>query len=228
MPMDKPISLKRIWAKLIVALDLVDKQKIERIVKALSPQGVKFKIGLIAFSRFGPELVKSLVRKRLDVFLDLKLYDIPNTMKETARIIAGLGCWAFTVHLEAGEDALKEVRKTIDNFSKKKPLILGVTKLTSKRASLAEVLALVKVAKKAKLDGVVASAQEVETIKQRFGKNLLVVTPGIRSRREEKKDQLRITTAQEALTKGADYLVVGRPIITKKDYLKASREVLGL
>lgn len=217
------------WARLIVALDLDDEKKIESVVKTLAPKKVKFKIGSIAFTKFGPKLVKKLVKKKIDVFLDLKLYDIPNTMKETARVITQMGCWAFSVHIKAGLEALRAVRREVRSVStKRKPLILGVTELTSSNATLTEVINLVVQAKSVGLDGVIASSQEAQAIKAKFGNTLKVITPGIRNASDEVGDQKRTTTAQTAFKNGANYIVVGRPIIAKRDYLKAAEEILGI
>jgi len=217
------------WNKLIVALDLEEKKDIEKVVRALKPKGVKFKIGSIAFTKFGPDLVNKLIKQGADVFLDLKLHDIPNTMRQTARVITQMGCWAFTVHTSAGQKALREVKQQVAATAraekKRKPLILGVTELTSSSADPEEVLKLAAVAEAVGLDAVVASAQEAAGIKQRFPK-LKVVTPGIRNPGDEVGDQKRITTARTAFENGADYIVVGRPIISKKDYLAAAEAVL--
>jgi orotidine-5'-phosphate decarboxylase len=198
----------------------------------LAPKKVKFKIGPIAFTKFGPGLVKKFIKQKRDIFLDLKLYDIPHTMKETAAVIAKMGCWAFTVHLKAGKEALEAVKKEVARISRadrlRRPLILGVTELTSSNAGLKEVLRLAEKAYQAGLDGVIASAKEAKGIKSRFGSKLKIVTPGIRNPNDATADQKRITTARIAFRNGADYIVVGRPIITKKDYLKAAAEVLNL
>ncbi|MEI8349423.1 MAG: orotidine-5'-phosphate decarboxylase [Candidatus Omnitrophota bacterium] len=219
------------WEKLIVALDLDSKSAIEKVVKTLAPKKAKFKIGSIAFTKFGPSLVERLIAKNVDIFLDLKLYDIPNTMKETAGVITAMGCWAFTVHIKAGVDALVAVREEVIRACKaknlRKPLILGVTELTSSKASLQEVLSLAGKACEAHIDGVIASAQEARAIKLKFGSRLKVVTPGIRNPDDEVGDQKRITTAQAAFANGADYIVVGRPIIAKQDYLKAAKGILN-
>lgn len=220
-----------LWKRLIVALDLDNKSEIEKVVKVLAPKEVKFKIGTIAFTKFGPELVRKFIAKKIDIFLDLKLYDIPNTMKETASIIVQMGCWAFTVHIKAGKEALEAVKEEVARVCKvnklRKPLILGVTELTSANAGLEEVLSLAEKACAAGLDGVIASAKEASTIKEKFGAQLKVVTPGIRNPNDEAGDQKRITTAQTAFKNGADYIVVGRPIIAQKDYLKAVEEILN-
>lgn len=218
------------WDKLIVALDLEDKAKIEKVVEALYPRGVKFKIGSIAFTKFGPDFVRGFISRGIDIFLDLKLYDIPNTMAKAAAVITELGCWAFTVHLQAGNEALASVKQAVVNMAKKinkpKPLILGVSVLTSVVATSDEVKDLVKRADFLGLDGVIASANEVEEIKQVFTK-LKVITPGIRNRLDLCGDQKRVATAKMAIAKGADYIVVGRPIIEKDDYLAAAEEVLA-
>ena len=218
------------WDKLIVALDSEDKFKIEEVVEAFSSRGVKFKIGSIAFTKFGPEIVKGFIGGGVDIFLDLKLYDIPNTMARAASVITELGCWAFTVHLQAGEEALEAVKRAVEDTAKKlnkpKPLILGVSVLTSSFTSQAEVDNLVKRAGCLGLDGVIASANEVKEIKQSFP-NLKVITPGIRNPLDSAGDQKRIATAKQAFANGADYIVVGRPIIGKEDYLKAAEDILA-
>jgi orotidine-5'-phosphate decarboxylase len=220
------------WDRLIVALDLTDKKKILRVVKVLAPKGVKFKIGTTAFTKFGPDLVRSFTKKKIDIFVDLKLYDIPNTMKETAAVITAMGCWAFTVHIKAGDEALGAVKEEVVRVAKAKklckPLILGVTELTSNNASLKKVLTLADIACASGIDGVIASAKEAVAIKNRFGAKLKVVTPGIRNPKDRADDQKRITTAKVALDCGADYIVVGRPIIGKKDYLASAQEILSL
>jgi orotidine-5'-phosphate decarboxylase len=222
--------LKSCWEKLIVALDLNSEKEINKVVKALSPKSVKFKIGSIAFAKFGPSLVRKFTKKNIDIFVDLKLHDIPNTMKETAGVITEMGAWALTVHTKAGKEALNAVREEVKRKARekniRKPLILGVTELTSAKASVEEVLKLARLAFEAKIDGVIASPQEARAIKAKFKNALKVVTPGIRSPLDDKGDQERITTAQTAFNNGADYIVVGRPIISRKDYLSAAEIVI--
>ena len=183
------------WNKLIVALDVTSQSKLERIVIKLSPKVKKFKIGLIAYTRFGPKIVKEVTKRGGQVFLDFKLFDIPNTMVETAKAFVDLGVWAFTVHLKAGEEALKylkqEIKKEAKRKRKKAPLIIGVTELTSKKVSPEKVLKLAKVARSAKIDGVVCSVWEAKTIKQKFG--LKTITPGIRAKKGA-DDQKRVAT----------------------------------
>jgi orotidine-5'-phosphate decarboxylase len=224
------INQKPVWGKLIVALDLNSEKEIEKVVKILAPKKAKFKIGSIAFTKFGPELVRKFAKKNIDIFVDLKLYDIPNTMKETASVITEMGAWALTVHTKAGKEALSAVRDEVKRKARekniRKPLILGVTELTSAKASVEDVLKLASLAFEAKIDGVIASPQEARAIKAKFKNALKVVTPGIRSPLDDKGDQERITTAQTAFNNGADYILVGRPIISKKDYLSAAEIVI--
>ncbi|MFH1519837.1 MAG: orotidine-5'-phosphate decarboxylase [Candidatus Omnitrophota bacterium] len=219
-----------LWNKLIVALDLEQEAKIKEVVRVLSPQGVKFKIGSIAFNKFGPDFVKNFINQGIDIFLDLKLYDIPNTMAKTAAVITELGVWAFTVHLQAGVEALRRVKAAVEAAAEKlkqpKPLILGVSILTSSLATQAEVRALVDKANSVGLDGVIASPGDVAVIKCNFAK-LKVITPGIRNPQDNKGDQKRVATASQAFANGADYIVVGRPIIEKEDYLAAAEAILA-
>jgi orotidine-5'-phosphate decarboxylase len=220
--------MSKYWNRLIVALDLEDKQKIRRIVSTLSPKKVKFKIGTIAFTKFGPQFVNELIKKDIDVFLDLKLHDIPNTMRKSVAAITQMGCWAFTVHIKAGQEALRSLRQEVNNTARKfklrRPLILGVTELTSQKASLSKVLRLAELAEEAGLDGVIASCWEAQAIKKHY--KLKVITPGIRSSKDKKGDQKRTATAQFAFKQGADYIVVGRPIINQRGYLEAGEEIL--
>ncbi|MCM8787491.1 MAG: orotidine-5'-phosphate decarboxylase [Candidatus Omnitrophica bacterium] len=208
--------------RLIVALDLDDKRKIRSLVKSLQPEGFKFKVGLISFTKFGPSLVKELINQNIDVFLDLKLFDIPNTMCKTARIITQMGCWAFTVHIKAGKQALEAIREEVEKVAKdkniKKPLILGVTELTSKRISSLKVLKLAKIALNSGLDGVICSAKDLKLLKAKIkNKNFLFVTPAIRLEKIKSDDQKRTATLKEAKKQGADYMVIGRPILEAKN-----------
>ncbi|MCK4912221.1 MAG: orotidine-5'-phosphate decarboxylase [Candidatus Omnitrophica bacterium] len=217
------------WKKLIVALDLDKRSEIEKAIDIFAPKGVKFKIGSIAFTKFGPDFVKGLIDQGIDIFLDLKLYDIPNTMARTSSVIAELGCWAFTVHLYSGREALGAVKeavaKTAEKMKKARPLILGVSVLTSSEATKSEIHDLVRQADYVGLEGVISSANDVKEIKKDFPK-LKVITPGIRNPLDQKGDQKRIATASIAFANGADYIVVGRPIIEKNDYLKAAEEII--
>ena len=222
--------MKAGFKKLIVALDVDTEREVSRIVKSFSPYQAKFKVGSIAFAKFGPALVRRMVLKKCDVFVDLKFYDIPNTMAKAAGVLTGLGCWAFTVHVKAGQVGLRavcaETRQVAKKYKLRKPLVLGVTELTSSDADKHEVMRLAKLAASAGLDGVVSSAWEAKSIKRAFPK-LKVVTPGIRGPKDVTDDQKRVATAKVAFANGADYIVVGRPIVAAKNYVRAARDILG-
>ncbi|MCP4653073.1 MAG: orotidine-5'-phosphate decarboxylase [Candidatus Omnitrophica bacterium] len=215
------------WGKLIVALDLKSQDEIKKVIEVLAPQVKKFKIGLVAYTKFGPEIIKWVKEQGGEIFLDFKLYDIPNTMAETAKNFVDLDVWAFTVHLKSGREALEILKKKISDYakekSKKAPLLIGVTELTSTNASIEKVLELARIGKQSDVDGVVCSVWEAKQIKEALG--LLTITPGIRPK-QTSDDQKRAATVKSALENKADYFVVGRPIVLENDYLKAAQIVL--
>jgi orotidine-5'-phosphate decarboxylase len=221
--------MEKVWNKLIVALDLTSERKTKEVINVLEGKVKKYKVGLIAYTKFGPKIVKWIKEKKADVFLDFKLFDIPNTMIEVAKNFLDLDIWAFTVHIKAGKMSLRllkeEILKEVKKRKKKPPLIFGVTELTSQKTTLKKILNLAKVAYQANLDGVVCSVWEAKKIKEEFG--LLTITPGIRKRKTE-DDQKRVATVKDALRNKVDYFVVGRPIIKEKDYLKAAKEILDI
>jgi len=219
--------LPKPWKKLIVALDITSEKRAKQIISALAVKKPKFKIGLIAYTSFGPKIIDWVKTKGGSIFLDFKLYDIPNTMVETAKAFVDLGVWAFTVHVKAGEESLKILKKEITAYSRKqkkpRPLIIGVTELTSRKTSLKSVLSLAKIAKKSKIDGVVSSVWEAKKIAKDF--KLLTITPGIRKKKTN-DDQKRVATVKDALREGSSFFVVGRPIINEKNCLFAAEELL--
>jgi orotidine-5'-phosphate decarboxylase len=216
------------WGKLIVALDVVGEKEFKKIISELSPKVKIFKIGPIAYFKLGHKTIDWVNKKKAKVFLDFKLYDIPNTMLETAKNFVDMGVWAFTVHTKAGAESLSFLKKELSLYArfkkKKRPLIIGVTELTSSEASLAQVLKLAAIAKKSNIDGVVSSVWEAKEIKKRFG--LKIITPGIR-KKSAGDDQRRVASPKEALKQGADYFVVGRPIVKHKNSLTAAREIMS-
>jgi orotidine-5'-phosphate decarboxylase len=219
-------KLKEVYQKIIVALDLDDYQQIQLLVEKFLPEINKFKIGLIPFTLGGPQLIKQIKQKGAEVFLDLKLYDIPNTMVKTAEIITQLGVWGFTIHIKSGVDAMRQVKEAVAKSAQyhriKAPLVIGVTELTSRAASFEAVLKRARQGYQAGIDGVVCSAIEAQAIKSKFP--FCVVTPGIR-KKDSKDDQKRTATINQALSSGADYLVIGRPLIKAVDYQQAIQEL---
>lgn len=227
--------------KLIVALDVDEFGDAKRLVDILSPTVRIFKVGSKLFTSCGLDIIKTIQRKSGRVFLDLKFHDIPNTVFGAVWSATRLGVFMLTVHTLGGANMLKEAVKSVENCAKqiniKKPKILGVTILTSMDARglksigiekdlKEEVTCLAGLAGSEGLDGVVASAREIPYIRKAAGKNFIIVTPGIRPEGSSKGDQRRITTPGEAIKKGADYIVVGRPIIEAKDPKDAAEKIL--
>ncbi len=214
---------------IIVALDDTDANKALAFARQVSADACALKVGNELFTRAGPGVVEQLVRQGFKVFLDLKYHDIPHTVAKACRAAADLGVWMLTVHALGGERMLVAARAAIDGIAGEKPLLMGVTMLTSLVAmelpSLGivgtieeNVLRLAKVSQRAQLDGVVCSAREISIIREACGKTLCVVTPGIRpANYQTQDDQRRTLTPIEAINAGANYLVIGRPIMQATD-----------
>ena len=211
-------------SKIIVALDFDSESKTLAFVDRVDPQQCRVKVGKELFTRCGPNLVKQLVARNFDVFLDLKFHDIPNTVAHAVAAAADLGVWMTNVHASGGSDMMHEARESIATFSpEERPILIAVTVLTSLsaedlkamgvQASPAEqVLKLARLAQDAGLDGVVCSAAETASLRSVLGAEFCLVTPGIRRAEDAKGDQKRIVGPAEAIANGSDYLVVGRPI----------------
>jgi orotidine-5'-phosphate decarboxylase len=212
--------------KIIVALDVGSRQEALSLVSRLKGAQV-FKIGMELFTAEGPGLLEEITGQRKKAFLDLKYHDIPNTVAGAVRSAARHGVFMLTLHASGGKEMLAKAREAAAQEAaksgKSRPYLLGVTVLTSlKEAELKDigtfapvteqVLRLASLTKKAGLDGIVCAPQEIEIIKKELGKDFIVVTPGIRPAWAAAHDQKRIMTPAEALKKGADYLVIGRPI----------------
>jgi orotidine-5'-phosphate decarboxylase len=209
--------------KIIVALDFEDQSQAMALVNTLSPRLCNLKVGITLYTKLGPDFVKLLVTKGFDVFLDLKFHDIPQQVYGACKSAANLGVWMINVHALGGLAMLKKARDAVSQLEGQKPLLIGVTILTSmqqediKEIGLNEavdstVMRLAGLCKQAGLDGVVCSPHEANAIKQEFGNDFITVTPGIRLADANVHDQKRIMTPQAALNHGADYLVMGRSI----------------
>jgi len=225
--------------RIIVALDVKNKEEGLALVRTLE-SAVLFKVGLQLYTAEGPALLKDVRELGKKVFLDLKLHDIPNTVAEAVRSGMRLGAWMMTIHASGGREMMAEAAKAAADEAAKsgkpKPLLLGVTVLTSlKDAELQEVgfagkvldqvLRLAGLAMAAGLDGVVCSPQEIEAVHREFGTSLLIVTPGIRPAGANVNDQKRIMTPAQAVALGADYLVIGRPITAAPSPDQTFREI---
>lgn len=204
---------------LAVALDFADSQTALQLAEAcagLSPRPW-LKVGLQLYTAEGPELIRKIKQLDFKVFLDLKFYDIPNTVYEAVRSSAGLGVDMLNIHLSGGEQMARAAVAALAEFNPK-PLLLGVTVLTSNPAAdPAQVLDLAKKGKEWGLDGVVCSAWESRAIKRECGAKYICLTPGIRPPAADKQDQARVMTPEEAVLEGSDFLVVGRPITRASD-----------
>lgn len=215
--------MKKFKDRLIVALDVDTLQKANRLLSILYPTVKIFKVGSQLFSACGPEVVNVIRKKGAKVFLDLKYHDIPNTVKSAVEEARRLKVFMLTLHASGGEDMMKQAAKVVN-----RPLIVAVTVLTSQTGKNVNrrVLELAKLAKKARIDGVVSSCREAATIRKKIGKNFIIVTPGIRPKGTEAFDQKRIATPKDAVLAGADFIVVGRPITKAKDPRLAAEEIL--
>ncbi len=225
-------------AGVIVALDTADTDSALALAARLDPARCAVKVGKELFTAAGPELVRALVAMHFRVFLDLKFHDIPNTVAGACRAAARLGVWMLNVHASGGEAMLRAARQAIDGLPEPRPLLIGVTVLTSiDRPQLAgtgldiepaeQALRLARLAAACGLDGVVCSAQEVAAIKSACGAGFLCVTPGIRPAGSAADDQSRIMTPVAAQAAGADELVIGRPITAAADPSTALAAVLA-
>ena len=217
--------------RLIVALDFPAAAEALALVEHLDPASCRLKVGKELFTRAGPALLDELHRRGFSVFLDLKFHDIPNTVAGACRAAAERGVWMLNVHALGGRRML-EAAYTAVNTVAHPPLLIAVTVLTShSEAELTELgiaespeqlaLRLAILAQSAGLDGVVCSAQEATLIRQQCGSDFTLVTPGIRpaepTAANQPDDQRRVMTPQAAITAGADYLVVGRPVTRATD-----------
>ncbi len=210
--------------KIIIALDVNTIKETQRLLDILSPHVMIFKVGMELFYSCGAKAIELIKKHDREIFLDLKFHDIPNTVKNAARVAAKMGVFMFNVHASGGTNMMKAALEGAEEESARlgvdRPRILGVTVLTSMEATQGQVLMLSALAKKAGLDGVVASPKETAVIRKEIGKDFLIVTPGIRPEGSEKQDQKRTATPQEAIQAGADYIVIGRPVTKAKDPLK--------
>lgn len=224
--------------KLCVALDLeTKKENLTLIDKLQEFDDIWFKVGLRAFIRDGFSFLEAIKNKNQNnkIFLDLKLYDIPNTMGDSAQEIAHFGVDMFNVHASAGIDAMSNVMERVDKFQDK-PLVLAVTALTSfDEVSFQKIYHDDIAAKanffaqesyKAGLDGVVCSAHESRAIKNLTDKNFITLTPGIRPSGADKGDQKRVMTPHDAQGEMVDFIVVGRPIYKAQNPTEVVSQIL--
>ncbi len=228
--------------KLIVALDVPSFEQALEKVKLLSPIVKIFKVGSELYTACGPKIIEAIHRVGAKVFLDLKFYDIPNTVAKVSEVATELGVFMFNVHASGGEEMMRAAREAAEakaaQLKIKRPVMIAVTVLTSfsqesfhqtlnfERSIADHVQHLALLAQNAGLDGVVASAHEIKLIRQTCGDRFVIVTPGIRPANAATEDQKRIMTPAEAIRLGSDYLVVGRPVIAAASPKEAAQKIL--
>lgn len=230
--------------KPIVALDFKSKEEAETFLDLFSDKKLNVKIGMELFYSTGPDFVREVVQKGHYVFLDLKLYDIPNTIEHAMAQLATLGVSMVNVHASGGVEMMMAARKGLERGTSvgiEQPTLIGVTQLTSRDPKINEtemqlavtqeesILNLAELTQKSGLDGVVCSPLESGKIHQKLGSDFLTVTPGIRlaDHKQGQDDQVRITTPKMAASLGSDFIVVGRPI-TKAENPVTQYELISL
>lgn len=208
--------------RIIVALDFPTVKEAIHLADQLDPSRCRLKVGKELFTREGPGIVEKLQGKGFEIFLDLKFHDIPNTTAAACTAAAELGVWMVNIHAMGGRQMMEAAREAIDK-SAHQPLLIGVTVLTSMGESdlneiglstdpAEQVMRLAKLARGAGLDGLVCSALETSLLRQEFGPDFVLVTPGIRPAGSDAGDQKRTMTPVEAVQAGSSFLVIGRPI----------------
>jgi orotidine-5'-phosphate decarboxylase len=205
--------------KIIVALDVATKDKALELVEQLRGEISFFKIGLQLYTAEGPEIVRAVLATGAKVWLDLKLYDIPNTVARAVESASTLGVRMLTIHLSGGSEMIRAAIAARANDM----LILGVTVLTSSteqtlreigiRGTVADqVIRLASLGTEAGIDGFVASPHELKRLRGEFGNKVKIAVQGIRPSWAEPGDQKRFMTPRDAIEAGADYIGIGRPI----------------
>ena len=214
---------------IIVAIDETTFERASEVIEALDSKKCMVKIGSVTFNAMGHKIISFASDKGFEIFLDLKLHDIPNTVKKSIQGLISLPINMLTIHISGGKDMMMAAMEAVSGTQIK---VFGVTALTSlnnddtkyifKRTTTEQVNAMLDLAEDAGIDGVVCSPHELELVSNRD--NLLSITPGIRLH-ESNDDQKRVMTPKEAIHLGANYLVIGRPITASKDINKSLNEI---
>lgn len=227
--------------KPIIALDFSTQKEVAEFLNVFSNQQLNLKVGMELFYQQGPAIIYSLKEAGHDVFLDIKLHDIPTTVKKAMTGIARLGVDMINMHAAGGKMMMEEAREGLDigtSANEQRPILLAVTQLTStsedmlrkeQRCELTmqeSVLHYAEIAHVAQADGVVCSTHEADSIKKTLGDDFLRVTPGIRLNTEKTHDQKRVATPKKARELGSTHIVVGRTITQSSDPVDSYLEVL--
>ena len=230
------------YERLVLPLDIPSRKEALALVEELSGAVGVFKVGFQLFSACGPDIVAAIKERGGEVFLDLKFHDIPNTVRNAGLECLRMGVKICNVHASGGGRMMAECAAAVKEEAAKTgsaaPLILAVTVLTSMneeelrgelgvaRPMPEQVKRLALLAKQSGLDGVVCSPHEAADLRQACGKEFILLTPGVRPAGADKGDQQRVATPGEAIAWGADYLVVGRPILKADDRKKAAEDIV--
>jgi len=217
--------------EIILALDVDTLEEAESFVDKLYPKIKIFKVGSHLFTAYGPKIIDLLHKKGAEVFLDLKYFDIPNTVAQAVAAAVRLNVKMLTLHISGGQEMLKaavtSAKEQAGALNNHPPLLIGVTVLTSQKTNPREVLKLAKQGIACGLDGVVCSAQEGAMLRRKIKNNFLMVTPGIRPDASGEDDQKRVATISQAIKAGSDFLVIGRPILRAAEPLLQTEKMLG-
>ncbi len=223
--------------ELCVALDLSTEESNLALSKKLKDKNIWLKVGLRSFIRDGEKLIKKLkeINPKFKIFLDLKIYDIPNTMADAAESMANLGVDMFNVHASSGKVAMSEVMHRL-SFARKPPLVLAVTALTSfnegnfhniyNETIEKKAIQFAKDAYESGLNGVVCSVYESNLIKLNTDQNFITLTPGIRMEEDNEDDQKRVASVEMALAEKSNIIVVGRPIYNSDNPLGIVEQIM--
>jgi orotidine-5'-phosphate decarboxylase len=211
--------------ELVLALDVDGLQKAGDFLDKLYPRIKIFKVGSQLFTACGPEIIRLIRNKGAEVFLDLKYFDIPQVVAAAVRQATRQQVKMLTLHILGDEEMLKSALKAGQEeaaiLKVERPLLFGVTVLTSKETTASDVLTLARIGIESGLDGVVCSAKEAVMLRKEIKRDFLIITPGIRAKGTALADQKRVVTAEEAIQAGSDFLVVGRPILQAEEPLEA-------
>jgi orotidine-5'-phosphate decarboxylase len=235
------MKFENVKDRIIVALDFDSEEKALSLVKEIKDKVGVFKVGKELFTACGPDIIKKINEMGGKVFLDLKFHDIPNTVAKAVSAATKHGVYMMTLHTLGGSEMLEKAAETAKETSKKlsipKPILLGVSILTSHNAqSIHEiglngevednVKNLVKMAEKSGINAIVCSPKEVEMLRREFGQDLILVTPGIRPKWAASNDQKRISTPSDAIKSGSTFIVIGRPISASENPKEACDKII--
>jgi len=226
---------------LIVALDTTELRNARKLVRELKEYAGIFKVGCELFTSFGFDIVHMIQDEGGAVFLDLKYHDIPQVVAVAAQTATREGVKMLTLHSLGGRKMLEKTQEEVsalaENSRLSPPLLLGVTILTSlgnedlpelgiTHSLNTQIVNLARICQQSNLQGVVCSPKEISLVREEVGDSFIIVTPGIRMHQIPGDDQKRVATPQEAIKKGADYIVVGRPITQSKNPAKEAEQIL--